>query len=63
VEWSYTTTLSDDDVHPDYALRGRVVRRGLPSVDVAWMSPHHGQVFRDSEVHRKLFPTLSVGFQ
>jgi protein arginine N-methyltransferase 1 len=56
VELSYTTTLSDDGVHPDYDLRGRIVRQGLSAVDISWVSPHHGRVFRASDVYRRLFP-------
>lgn len=57
IELSYTTTLSDDRIHPDYELRGRIGRPGRSSVDIAWLSPHHGRVFRASEVHRLLFPS------
>lgn len=49
-------SLSDDGVHPDYEITGRILRAGMSTVDIVWRSPHHGTAFRDSAPYRLLFP-------
>ncbi|MFE0021188.1 50S ribosomal protein L11 methyltransferase [Amycolatopsis sp. NPDC059021] len=49
-------SLSDDGVHPDYELTGRILRAGRSTVDISWHSPHHGTTFRGSAPYRLLFP-------
>ncbi|WP_447041076.1 50S ribosomal protein L11 methyltransferase [Streptomyces sp. DSM 118878] len=55
-EFDFTTTLSDDGVHPDYALTGELHRSGAPAVPLSWTSTHHGEGFRTTPFYRSLFP-------
>ncbi|WP_413805996.1 50S ribosomal protein L11 methyltransferase [Streptomyces sp. OE57] len=55
-EFDFTTTLSDDGVHPDYALAGELHRAGGPAVPLSWSSTHHGDGFRATPFYRSLFP-------
>ncbi|GAA3658825.1 methyltransferase domain-containing protein [Streptomyces iranensis] len=54
--FEFTTTISDDGVHPDYALVGELHRDGGPAVPLRWSSTHHGDGFRETFFHRRLFP-------
>ncbi|MFJ1990823.1 50S ribosomal protein L11 methyltransferase [Streptomyces asiaticus] len=54
--FDFTTTLSDDGVHPDYALTGELHRAGGPAVPLSWSSTHHGDGFRTTPFYRSLFP-------
>ncbi|WP_409490957.1 SAM-dependent methyltransferase [Amycolatopsis sp. cmx-11-12] len=49
-------SLSDDGVHPDYEITGRILRASMSTVDIVWRSPHHGTTFRGSAAYRSLFP-------
>lgn len=55
-DFTFTTTLSDDGVHPDYALTGRLHRDVGPPVPVRWTSTHHADGFRAMPFYRGLFP-------
>ncbi|MFE5121007.1 50S ribosomal protein L11 methyltransferase [Streptomyces sp. NPDC056669] len=55
-EFDFTTTMSDDGVHPDYALVGELYRAGGPAVPLKWSSTHHGDGFRQTPFYRSLFP-------
>ncbi|WP_413802521.1 50S ribosomal protein L11 methyltransferase [Streptomyces iranensis] len=54
--FDFTTTLSDDGVHPDYALTGELHRADGPAVPLSWSSTHHGDGFRATPFYRSLFP-------
>ncbi|MCQ8194981.1 50S ribosomal protein L11 methyltransferase [Streptomyces rugosispiralis] len=54
--FDFTTTLSDDGVHPDYALTGELHRTDGPAVPLSWGSTHHGDGFRATPFYRSLFP-------
>ncbi|GAA1247666.1 50S ribosomal protein L11 methyltransferase [Streptomyces javensis] len=54
--FEFTTTISDDGVHPDYALVGELHRDSAPAVPLSWSSTHHGDGFRETFFHRRLFP-------
>ena len=56
-EFDLTTTISDDGVHPDYALDGRLHRDVDPPVPLRWRSAHHDEGFRGTPFYRSLFPT------
>jgi protein arginine N-methyltransferase 1 len=56
-EFDLTTTISDDGVHPDYALDGRLHRDVDPPVPLRWPSAHHDEGFRGTPFYRSLFPT------
>jgi protein arginine N-methyltransferase 1 len=60
VEISFAASRSDDGVHPDYELRGTIVRHRGGSVTTTWRSPHHAPRFRATAVYRDLFP-MSTG--
>ncbi|MBL1118987.1 50S ribosomal protein L11 methyltransferase [Streptomyces sp. 110] len=55
-EFDFTATLSDDGVHPDYALTGELHRADGPAVPLSWSSTHHGDGFRTTPFYRSLFP-------
>ncbi|MBB5939797.1 50S ribosomal protein L11 methyltransferase [Streptomyces zagrosensis] len=55
-EFTFTTTMSDDGVHPDYALAGTLRRDIGPAVPLRWRSAHHQDSFRASPFYRSLFP-------
>ncbi|MFE2179529.1 50S ribosomal protein L11 methyltransferase [Streptomyces sp. NPDC059455] len=55
-EFDFTTTLSDDGVHPDYALTGELHRADGPAVPLSWSSTHHGDGLRATPFYRSLFP-------
>ncbi|MBP2471650.1 protein arginine N-methyltransferase 1 [Crossiella equi] len=55
VEFTFSTTLSDDGVHPDYRLEGHL-HAAAGSVPIAWSSSHHDDGFRASGFYRELFP-------
>ncbi|MBU3866319.1 50S ribosomal protein L11 methyltransferase [Streptomyces sp. 4503] len=55
-EFEFTTAMSDDGVHPDYALVGQLHRPGGPAVPLSWSSTHHGDGFRQTPFYRSLFP-------
>ena len=48
--------LSDDGVHPDYELAGRLDRQGAPAAGFHLRLPHHGPDFRQHPFYRRLFP-------
>jgi acyl-CoA synthetase (AMP-forming)/AMP-acid ligase II/aryl carrier-like protein len=54
-------TLSDDGIHPDYWLRGRLVRQAGKDegkdggVEFAFDSPHHGSAYQATPFYRELF--------
>ncbi|MFC9842943.1 class I SAM-dependent methyltransferase [Streptomyces sp. NPDC060223] len=56
IDLAFTTTLSDDGLHPNYRVEAilrtadGVIRTG------AHHSPHHGTTFRDRPLYRTLFP-------
>ncbi|MEK8173549.1 hypothetical protein NKH77_45405 [Streptomyces sp. M19] len=50
--------MSDDGVHPDYALAGRLRRDIGPAVPLRWRSAHHQDSFRASPFYRSLFPEI-----
>ena len=52
VTWRRST--SDDGVHPDYHVS--VTGPGAEE-PLVWSSPHHGGGFRESALHRELFPS------
>ncbi|MBO3678934.1 50S ribosomal protein L11 methyltransferase [Streptomyces sp. NEAU-YJ-81] len=54
--FEFTTTMSDDGVHPDYALTGELHRGSGPAVPLRWDSAHHPDGFRESFFHRWMFP-------
>ncbi|WP_060948899.1 50S ribosomal protein L11 methyltransferase [Streptomyces hygroscopicus] len=54
--FEFTTTMSDDGVHPDYALTGELHRDGGPAVPLRWRSAHHPEGFRETAFHRWVFP-------
>ena len=56
IEFGFTTRLSDDGIHPDYALDGSLHRDGGSPVPLRWRSAHHDQGFRDTPFYRALFP-------
>jgi protein arginine N-methyltransferase 1 len=57
IEFAFTTRLSDDGIHPDYALDGHIHRDGDSAVPVHWRSAHHDEGFRAMPFYRTLFPT------
>ncbi|AQW55697.1 50S ribosomal protein L11 methyltransferase [Streptomyces violaceusniger] len=54
--FEFTTTMSDDGVHPDCALTGELRRDSGPAVPPRWDSAHHPDGFRESFFHRWMFP-------
>jgi type I protein arginine methyltransferase len=56
IEFTFTTRLSDDRIHPDYALEGELHRDGAPPARLRWRSAHHDEGFRASPFYRTLFP-------
>jgi protein arginine N-methyltransferase 1 len=56
LEFVFTTRLSDDGVHPDYGLDGRLHRDGEPPLPLRWQSAHHDEGFRGNHFYRSLFP-------
>lgn len=54
--FEFTTTMSDDGVHPDYALTGKLHRDAGPAVPLRWRSGHHQDGFRTTPFYRSLFP-------
>ncbi|GAA4884879.1 SAM-dependent methyltransferase [Saccharopolyspora cebuensis] len=57
IDYEFTRSLSDDEVHPDYAFTGTLHRAaGGDPVELAWDSPHHPEVFRGTTFYRDLFP-------
>ncbi|GAA2778312.1 methyltransferase domain-containing protein [Crossiella cryophila] len=54
--FEFSTALSDDGVHPDYALTGSLCRDVGPPVPLRWSSAHHRQGFRTDPFYRSLFP-------
>jgi protein arginine N-methyltransferase 1 len=56
IEFTFTTRLSDDRIHPDYALEGELHRAGAPPARLRWRSAHHDEGFRASPFYRTLFP-------
>jgi type I protein arginine methyltransferase len=57
VEVICRTRLSDDLLHPDYDIEGRLVRTGGPTIRFALRMPHHDPVFRQNRFYRALFPS------
>ncbi|GLY16343.1 hypothetical protein Kisp01_33580 [Kineosporia sp. NBRC 101677] len=55
-EFTWSTELSDDGVHPDYALTGTLHRRLGPPVPLRWSSGHHSSQFRKTPFYQALFP-------
>ncbi|MGC9381940.1 50S ribosomal protein L11 methyltransferase [Streptomyces sp. MH13] len=55
-EFQFTTAMSDDGVHPDYALTGKLRRDVGPAVPLRWSSAHHQHGFRSTPFYRSLFP-------
>jgi len=55
-EFEFTTTMSDDGVHPDYALEGTLHRRDAAPTPLSWSSAHHGGDFRATPFYEALFP-------
>ena len=53
--FAFTTRLSDDGIHPDYALDGELHRAGAPPVQLQWRSAHHDEGFRGNPYYRWLF--------
>lgn len=56
LQLSCTVTLSDDGLHPDYTLRGELLRQG-GAVRFDFASPHHGRIFKSNAFYRELFET------
>jgi precorrin-6B methylase 2 len=56
IEFAFITRLSDDGIHPDYELDGRLHRDGRPPVRLRWRSAHHDEGFRGTPFYRSLFP-------
>jgi type I protein arginine methyltransferase len=57
--FDFVTTVSDDGVHPDYALHGELLGAGRPPVALGWRSTHHHDGFRGSPFYRSLFPAVA----
>jgi protein arginine N-methyltransferase 1 len=55
IAFAFTTRLSDDGIHPDYALDGELHRAGAPPVPLQWRSAHHDEGFRGTPYYRWLF--------
>ncbi|WHT18413.1 50S ribosomal protein L11 methyltransferase [Crossiella sp. CA-258035] len=53
--FSFSTTLSNDGVHPDYRLDGHL-HTASGSVPLSWTSTHHDDGFRANSFYRALFP-------
>jgi type I protein arginine methyltransferase len=56
IEFAFSTGLSDDGVHPDYALDGELHRTGASPAPLRWRSAHHDEGFRTTPFYRWLFP-------
>lgn len=54
IRMTCAVSLSDDGIHPDYSLRGRVNTRG-GAVDFTFSSPHHADVLTGSGLYARLF--------
>jgi type I protein arginine methyltransferase len=50
-------TMSDDGIHPDYAVSGALTTRGGASRPFVLDQPHHGPAFRQNATYRQLFPS------
>jgi protein arginine N-methyltransferase 1 len=59
INFEFERKLSDDGVHPDYALRGDIERRSGGVVPIDWSSCHHCKSFRRTDVYLNLFPLNS----
>jgi type I protein arginine methyltransferase len=55
--FTFTASISDDGVHPDYTLEGGLHRHGRSPLPLGWRSAHHGEGFRGTPFYRSLFPT------
>jgi protein arginine N-methyltransferase 1 len=56
LSYTFTTDLSDDGVHPDYAFTGVIQRANGKVITFEWKSPYHDTRFRASDTYRFLFP-------
>lgn len=54
VRMTCSASLSDDGIHPDYSLRGRV-NSAAGNVDFAFLSPHHGEGSAGNALYARLF--------
>jgi protein arginine N-methyltransferase 1 len=52
----FSWKLSDDHVHPDYHLRGRIERPRTSAVEFDWQSPYKGSALRSGPFYSSLFP-------
>ncbi|MBB4682446.1 50S ribosomal protein L11 methyltransferase [Crossiella cryophila] len=52
---TFTTTISNDGVHPDYRLDGEL-RARTGTFPLSWTSTHHDDGFRSNSFYRDLFP-------
>jgi amino acid adenylation domain-containing protein len=55
IEATASGELSDDGLHPDYRVAGRLLRQGGGAVAFDHRSPHHAPAFGTSALHRALF--------
>jgi hypothetical protein len=56
--FDFVTAVSDDGVHPDYALHGELLGDGKPPVPLGWRSTHHHDGFRGTPFYQSLFPAV-----
>jgi protein arginine N-methyltransferase 1 len=57
VQVCFSSTISDDQTHPDYHVTTRLQTAGSTRRLAAWHAPHHGYAFRSSDLYQRLFPT------
>jgi amino acid adenylation domain-containing protein len=61
IELACDTRISDDGLHPDYMIKGKVCRSGGVDVEVECDLSHHGRAVEQREFYKKLYASLGNG--
>jgi acyl transferase domain-containing protein/acyl-CoA synthetase (AMP-forming)/AMP-acid ligase II/predicted O-methyltransferase YrrM len=55
-------TLSDDGIHPDYHIVGKILRTGQNAIEFAHYSYHHGRHWQQTPFYQQLFAYHTYGY-
>jgi len=55
IEMMCSGTISDNGINPDYRVTGKVIRQSGELTEFDFFSPHHQQVYNQTEFYRRLF--------